>query len=187
MVCLIGIDRFIRVKYLNNYERVFTATKYSLTLFLCMLVSTIQTSITLIGPLYFGEGYGALLSLPINVIVGCVTTVCYLFSIKKLKDNNKRSRAISSSDRSLVKMASLHVIILFCCYLPVIAYGMLYKTLKLNKSALGIFTAVLFILSSVHGIINAIVFIFKNTQNKDALRVLLRGPTNNVHPAKDNS
>ena len=167
LVCYIGFDRYVRIRFLNKYEEKFTTPRYVASLIFSMLLVLIQTSISIIGPIIFGEGYGALLNLPINVFASAIVLVSYGLSLVKLYNYNKSSKVLSMSDRSLVKMASFHLLLLFCCYGPSLLYGILYKAHRFSEEAIGVVISVLFLLNSLHGTLNALVFLIVNRKNKD--------------------
>ena len=191
LVCYIGIDRYIRVKYTKRYNEKFTKLKFIVSMSICILLVVIQTTISIYCPIVYGEGYGALLNAPINIIVCVIVLICYSLSLYKLNEYNKKSRhLLTNSDRSLIKMASFHLLMLLCCYGPSVLYSILYRMGTFSGEAIGFSTAILFMLNSLHGILNAMIFLFVNRKNQKRFKRILKRfglVSSRVNPVEDQS
>ena len=135
----------------------------------------IQTTISIYCPIVYGEGYGALMNAPINIIICMAVLICYGISLHKLHEHNKkRKHVITSSDRSLITMASFHLFLLICCYGPSVLYSILYGVWSFSEELIGISTGILFMLNCLHGILNAFVFLFVNRKNRKRFERILK-------------
>ena len=175
MVCYIGIDRYVRVTYLNKYDEKFTKSKFVISMLIYITLVVIQTTISIYCPIVYGEGYGALMNAPINIIICMAVLICYGISLHKLHEHNKkRKHVITSSDRSLITMASFHLFLLICCYGPSVLYSILYGVWSFSEELIGISTGILFMLNCLHGILNAFVFLFVNRKNRKRFERILK-------------
>ena len=173
LVCAIGFDRFMRVLYTSRYKTVFTTTKYRLFLTVTFGLATIQTTLNLIGPLYFGEGYGGMLTAPINCLLFVMTLILYFICICRLKSYSRESRTISMENRSLIKMAVIYMSLFGISHTPPVVYSVCYKSVfiryKLSDRFVGILTCIVFLCMNANTIVNAVVFMIINKKARKAV------------------
>ena len=181
LVCAIGFDRFIRVIYISRYRTVFTASKYRFFLAVTFGLAAIQTALNLIGPLYYGEGYGGILTAPINSLMVVLTLVIYFICICLLKSYSRENRAISVESRSLIKMAVIYMALFGIFYIPPVVYTICYRIVfiryQVSDRLVGIFTCIVFLCMNLNAIVNAFVFL---VINKKARKVVLGSQCDNV-------
>ena len=166
---LVGIafDRMMKIRYLNEYGSKLTPFRFRLVVACLMLLAGVQSMLHFVGIFFFDYGYARILSAPIYVICSASLVACHLFSIKKLKEMNMVSQRVSSSDRSIVRIASLHLAIFVACVFPVIVWQFI-SNIFLSE----IFSEVLLIFLmhasvSLHSTLNAFMFLYVN---RDARR-----------------
>eukprot|EP00111_Clytia_hemisphaerica_P024754 TCONS_00072947-protein len=174
IIVLIGFDRLLRILYLNDYSLVFSEGRYKVSLIVAAVSTVIQSILIFIGFYMFGYGYATMFSLPINVIGLVFMIICYCMSISKLKEMNERSRQISNTDRSVVRIASLHLAMFVCCFTPTVIWQVVNKLL-LSKFLPGYIDILvvfgLYVLVSVHSSFNGFIFL---TVNREARQQILR-------------
>ena len=182
LVCAIGFDHFVRVMYTNRYKTVFTTMRYRLFLTVTFGLAAIQTALNLIGPLFFGEGYGGMLTAPINSLLLVLTLILYFICIHILRSYTRENRTISMESRSLIKMAVTYMSLFAIFHTPPVAYSVCYKTLfiryQLSDKLVGILTCIIFLCMNLNAIVNAFVFLLIN---KKARRVAMGSPHENVN------
>ena len=176
---LLGItfDRMLRVRYLNEYSRVFTPYRFKLVIVCLFLLASVQAFLVFSGFYFLGYGYATILSAPLHVICAVFMVACYVSSIKKLKEMNTVSQQVSTSDRSVVKIASLHLGIFVACIMPILVWQVasnvfLSKILSEVIDVLVIF--VLYVLISLHSTLNAFMFLFVNREARRRMSAFLQ-------------
>ena len=168
--CLISIDRFFRVKYLQSYPDVMTPLRYRLMLLVYVCVTLFQGVLSWIGPNSNGTGgEAAKLTMPINAIIFTSTLIFYLVSVKVLRRLDKRQNLVmEEATRRLTSMAAIYLTLYLIFYLPMIIYQILLPLFidQLSKSQLGVLSFTILNLPSIHGDCNGIFFLVKNIPSK---------------------
>ena len=173
--CLISIDRFFRVKYLQSYPDVMTSLRFRIMILVYVCVTLLQGVLSWIGPNSNGAGgEGAKLTRPINVIIVTSTLVFYLVSVKILRNLNKQQNLITEATRRLTSMAAIYVTLYMIFYLPMLIYQIMLSFIveHLSKSQLGVLSFAVFNLPSIHGDCNGIFFLVINRPSK---RLIFKG------------
>lgn len=166
--CLISIDRFFKVKFLQSYPDVMTPLRFRLMLLIHSCVTVLQGFLLWIGPKFRGDGGGAMLTLPINFIVVPATLVFYLVSVKILRNLKKRQRLISEETRKLTNMAAIYIVLYIVFYLPLLLYQIMLDFISsyLSKTQIAVLSFMVLYLPSFHGNCNGIVFLVKNRSSR---------------------
>lgn len=178
MIIGIAIDRMLKVRYLNDYAAVFTPFRFKLVLSCLFTVAVIQAVLIFVGIHFFGYGYATIFSAPVHIISAVIMVVCYLLSIKKLKEMNTISRRVSSSDRSIVKIATLHLTIFVACIMPTLVWQVvsnIFLSKILSKVIDVLILFVLYILYSLHSTLNAFMFIIVNREARRVVALSFQG------------
>ena len=173
MIIGVAIDRMLKVRHLNDYASVFTPFRFKVVLFCLSTVAVIQSILIFVGIYFFGYGYATIFSAPIHIISAVIMIICYLLSIKKLKEMNTITRRVSSSDRSIVKIATLHLTIFVACIMPTLIWQVvsnIFLSKILSKVIDVLILFVLYVLYSLHSTLNAFMFL---KVNRDARRVII--------------
>ena len=108
MTAFIGFDRYMRVRYLNEYGSKFTESRFKICHIICASMIFIQTVLIFCGIYFFGYGYATILTAPLHIILFTGMLLCYGFSIQKLRAHRQENRRISNNDRSVVTVASTY-------------------------------------------------------------------------------
>ena len=171
--CLISIDRFFRVKYLQLYPDVMTSLRFRIMILVYVFVVFLQGVFSWIGPKIKKEEVD--LTRPINVIIFTSTLIFYLVSVKILRRFDKQQKLIMEGTRKLTSMAAIYITIYMVFYLPLIMYQIMYTSFivkNLSEAQLGVLSFTVFNLPSIHGDCNGIVFLVLNRPSK---RLILEG------------
>lgn len=168
----IAFDRMMKIRFLNDYNAVLTPFRFKLVLLWLSIIATIQSMLIFTGIYFFGYGYATIFSAPIFFISAVFLIVFYMLSIKKLKEMNTVSQRVSNTDRSIVKIASLHLTIFVACITPtliwqVVSNFFLSKILSETIDILVIFF--LYVLLSFHSMLNAFMFLLVNREARRSM------------------
>ena len=112
----ISIDRMVKVRFLSSYSSVFTPFRFKLLMVGLFFLTGLQTTLIVVGIYFFGYGYATIFTAPVYLFCCVTIVVCYLLSINTLREMNVISQRISNTDRSIVKVATLHLTIFFSCF-----------------------------------------------------------------------
>ena len=168
----IAIDRMLKVRYLNDYTSVFTPFRFKLVLAVLCMLAVVKAFLIISGIYFLGYGYATILSAPIHLACAVVMIGCYFLSIKKLKEMNTASQRVSTSDRSIVKIASLHLAIFVACIMPILVWQIvsnIFLSMILSEVIDILVVFVLFILISLHSTLNAFMFLMVNRESRRAV------------------
>ena len=170
MIVGISFDRMLKVRYMNEYSTVFTSFRFKLALMCLSVVAGMQATLIFIGIYFLGYGYATILSVPVHTICVVATTSFYLISIKKLKDMNTISQRVSTSDRSIVKIATLYLIIFAAWFLPTLVWQAIFLSKSFSKVNDILIIFALYIWFSLQSTLNAFMFMLVN---REARRVVI--------------
>ena len=175
----ISIDRVLKVRFLNNYSTVFTPFRFKLLMIGLLFLTGLQTALVVVGINFYGYGYATMLTIPVFMFCSVTMVVCWLLSIKTLREMNTISQRISNSDRSIVKVATLHLAIFFGCFactMPVVVWKIISNVFlsKGLSDVIDVLTVVvLYIMISVHATLNAFMFLVVNRISRSALASII--------------
>ena len=167
LIVAIAFDRMMKVRYLNEYSSKLTPFRFRLVVACLMFLAGVQSMLIFVGISFVDYGYARALSAPIYVICSASLVACHVFSIKKLKEMNMVSRRVSSSDRSIVRIGSLHLSIFVACVCPVLAWQLVINIFLSEIFSEVLVVFFLYISISLHSTLNAFMFLYVN---RDARR-----------------
>lgn len=178
---LISIDRFMHVRFLQNYSTVFNAFRYKISIFVFFIVVTIQASISFIIPVFYGKKHTVYL-LPINISIFTIMIIMYLKTLIILKKHKKLRREISSENQNITRITKFY----FYLYLSSQAFLLLaYQIVsKLNigvadqkaiksKGNLQFATVLVSQMTIIVGIVNAFAILSINRKIKENITSII--------------
>ena len=177
----ISIDRMLKVRFLSNYSMAFTPFRFKLLIIGLLFLTGLQSTLIVVGIYFFGYGYATILTVPVYLICAVTMVICYILSIRKLREMNTISQRISNSDRSIVKVATLHLAIFlgcFACIMPVVVWQIvsnLFLSKELSDVVDTLTVFLLNILISIHSTLNAFMFLTVNRNSRRALVSIIHG------------
>ena len=104
---LISIDRFMRVRYLQNYSTVYNAFRYKLSICVFIVIVTIQSSIAFVIPVFYGKKHSLYL-LPLNIITFSAMIVIYIKTLSILNNHKRLHRQISNENQSITRITKFY-------------------------------------------------------------------------------
>ena len=175
---LVGVDRFLHIKYTIRYNEVFSRKRFRIVIALIFLISIVEVGLYYIS-FYLGYGF-PLLNLPFSIGIILATTGFQIKSVLLLKSVARATEHLSSSSEKITKLAFRY----FALFLSVVVTGKLVK-LTCNIALKGRFKqetldfaiglAILYMFSYYPAV--AIAFIVTNKKSQRYLRKLLRRKT----------
>ena len=172
LTMVIGLDRFLHIYYLQEYNTHFTSSRFKIVMAIYFCVVIVQS---IGGPLTISTGYTmAYIVLPLNLIVLFGTIGMYCYSIKKLRTYQNNQCVLSNTNKSIIKIGSLYLLIIVVCLMPGIIVQMFFELILKyggHKTA-GFLGAFIVIIANLSGGLNAIIFLLVNVQAKRYLKRL---------------
>ena len=177
MVFITGLDRYIHIKYLKEYNAIFTQNRFKvilITYFICVLYQSSATTVSLIslGPRTAGK-----YTLPMNAVVLFGIIFFYSRSIIMLKRHLKATQEISSMKKNIARIASLYLYFYLINIGILIMYQVIGNWTKLlerfdesSKSVIGI---IYFIFPGITATVNAFGFLWINRKAKRWIKSFL--------------
>eukprot|EP00111_Clytia_hemisphaerica_P003202 TCONS_00009130-protein len=171
--CVIILDRFFRIIFIQNYSTFLTKTKFALMMLTYFLIVGVQFSLTVIGDEYMSQKLGGmLLTLPLNVIL-FVTSLClHLKSIKALHIH-QQTVCLTLNSQNVLKLATIYLVIFIIFYLPILTANLLvlFQTyLSMSDKLLSAYIITTLAVSAFSSPVNAIAFTVKNIQARKTIR-----------------
>ena len=177
MVFFTGLDRYIHIKYLKDYNSVFTRLRFKLVGLLFLVYVLYQSIATTISLVTLGPRSAAKYTLELNVLIFVGIIFFYSRSLFILKRHLKATREISSMKRNIVKICALY----FYFYIINIGILIIYQVVgnwtkvldgfdESTKSVIGI---IYFIFPGLTTIVNAFGFLWINRKAKRWIKSFL--------------
>ena len=107
---LTGLDRYLRIKYLEEYPNVFTKRRFKFVMVLYLLICLAQTIAAGILNTKNHVGYAFKYTVPVNVLVFIAVFIFYFLSILKLKEYQKTGTNISEATKGIVKITKVYIL-----------------------------------------------------------------------------
>ena len=184
---LVGVDRFLHIKYTNRYDEVFSRKRFRIVILLIFLISIVEVGLYYIS-FYLGYGF-PLLNLPFSVGIILATSGFQIKSVLLLKIEARAREHLSSSSGKITKLAFRY----FVLFLSFVVTGKLVK-LTCNIALKGRFKqetldfaiglAILYMFSYYPAV--AIAFLATNKKSQRYLRKRLRRKTV-INESRENS
>ena len=180
MVFITGLDRYIHIKYLTDYDIIFTRNRFKVVGLVYLTSVLYQATATTVALMSKGPKTAGEYTVILNVLVFLGIIFFYSRSIFMLKKHMKATRRISSMKRNITKIAALYF------YFYIINIGILImfqvvgnwtKVLDgVDASSNSVIGIIYFILPGFTAIVNAFGFLRINRKAKRWMKSFL--PTN---------
>ena len=166
LFALTGFDRFLRIKYLEDYNQYFTCRRFRVIMAWYVFLTILQSGIGA----YFNSkhhiGYASSYVMPINIIVVIITILFYALSIYKLRQLRKTNQAISDATKSVLKVTKIYLYLFVCSTGATLIYQVVLNRLTLSRLQPLIMQNVIILLPTILGCINAVAFLVLNPHAK---------------------
>lgn len=163
-VMFLGLDRFLRVYFLNLYPIKVTPKRYYGMLSVYLTLSVWQGLSQSLGRFIVQPNTTrATVSVAIDMSFVVFTIFLYILSIFKLRQHQKNSKSLGKTNHSVTRLAKIYLFVLLLCYLPYFArYSKLLFTLYLSERTNMIIREVTIIIVILSLSINGFAFLVLN-------------------------
>ena len=175
IICVIAFDRFMRIKYLQDYEIKFAKSWYRLVLFTFYLSVLYQTFVPSVLHIFYGIKSTVRFGLPVNIIVFLLAAGLYIESFCLLNQYKKSQQSISNTNSDIAKITKFYFLLYLIsstCLLCLSISNWFGKTRfggQWDTTNKLIVLATLNIIPNLTGIINAVVILAINRAIKKRL------------------
>ena len=109
LFALTGLDRYLRIKYLEEYPNVFTKKRFQLVMAIYVSISLVQAIVSGILNTTNYIGYAFIYTVPVNVLVLITVFILYFLSILKLREYQRKGTNISEAIKSIMKITKVYL------------------------------------------------------------------------------
>lgn len=177
---LVGLDRYLKIKYLEEYEMKFTNKKLIICLIWYILLVVAQATVGAVFNWDNYIGYAGKYTTPLNLIEVFVSIFLFVLSTVKLSKYKRSNPSISVTLKSHIKYTSIYMVLFFITQGYSVFYQIILNILTLNSTLLFIILQnFISLVPTITGWINAIIFLFINGSSRRYLKLLLL-PSNRV-------
>ena len=176
---LLGIDRFVHMKYLTRYNELMTKRRANMMIAASIVINFITSTLLTVSSAHKFFFYYNIILFPSYVIAMVCLFIIYLRAYLSVKQRVKSiglhtmrkptGNRASNPEHKFVKMMLLILTCLFICYLPSVILGMV-QTILLRHGPLSDYMkyAVIcsYTIAYVNSMVNAILIIIANNQVK---------------------
>ncbi|XP_066912032.1 uncharacterized protein [Clytia hemisphaerica] len=182
MTCVIAVDRYMRIKYLQNYQVIFSTFWYRVTLGSYLMSVFCICSFHLLSNLSNQPQWIPRVITPLNFIALIIFLTLYIKSYIKLKQHMEESRNLSTTNQDLVKITKFYLIFYLISNLLIMCTSFATSLTKSqNEKRLKQDTTLAFLLANrLNNILTGIVTSLSTLIINRATRAKLSTYTNNI-------
>ena len=176
MVAITAFDRYIHIKYNNNYSSIFSPFRFKIVHVVYFICAFYQVSISMVITVWKGLYKDLIYTMPSNAIVFIVVVSFYLKSIYLLK-KHVNSFELSSSKKNIVKIASLYFYFYLLNMIVLLIHPFLTRWIISSagavSSALSVNRVMFFVIPSSIAVGNALSFLWINRKCRNLFKSCL--------------
>ena len=109
LTSLISLDRYVHVRYLNEYSSIYTKSRFRLSLIVFVIVIFWQSTVSTYVNVTQGNRKAVPYTLPVNIIIFISVAILYAKTIQILSKYKRENRSISSTTRNIVKLSRVYL------------------------------------------------------------------------------
>lgn len=136
ITCLIAVDRYMRVKHLQDYHIKFTSFWYRVMLGSYLTSVFSASACHLLSDMYNQPQWIPRLVTPLNIVVLIIFLVLYTKSYIKLRQHVKQSRNISTTNRDLAEITKFYLVFYLISHFLVICTSFVFSAIKSRNEKL---------------------------------------------------
>ena len=189
-IMFLGLDRFLRVYFLNLYPIKVTSKRYYGLLSIYLTFSVWQGILRSYGRVIVQpETVHITLSVSVEMLFLVLTIILYILSIIKLRQHQKNSKSLGKTNRSITRLAKIYLIVLLVCYLPYfLRYSKLLFTFNLSERINMIIHESILIVTTSSLTVNGLAFLVLNDycfgcSNRNGVSQVLQTSSLQVDPS----
>ena len=160
------IDRYLRIKYLEEYPNVFTKSRFHSVIGFYLFTSIVHAIVVGVLNTTNYIGYAFKFSFPVNALGFITIFIFYFLSILKLKEYQRMNRNISEATKGIVRITKVHLYLFVSKIVVLIGTQGLMRTMS-DGILLETIRRGIVVWPSIVGTINAIVFIIINPPSRE--------------------
>ena len=169
LYALTGFDRFLRIKYLEEYSNVFSKKRFYTVLSTYLFICLFQFIITGFLDSQAYIGYTFQFTFPINVIVMILIIVFYVLSMIYLRRYQRTNQNISEATKSVMKITVVYLYLFIFNIGTIVIVQIFLGSFKLSKSEVIGLRNLTGVLPPVIGTLNAIAFLIVNPPTRNLI------------------
>ena len=169
LFALTGLDRYLRIKYLEEYSNVFTKKRFDFVMVLYVIVSLTQTIVTGVLNTQNYVGYAFKYTVPVNILVFITVFIFYFLSISKLREYQNAGTNISEATKSIMKITKVYLYLFAFTFGMLVVFQTLHTVIVSTRIQTQIFKNLFGLWPSIMGIINGIAFIIINPPTRNLI------------------
>lgn len=160
LFALTGLDRFLRLKYLDEYDAKFTPLRFRITLYWYFALIIILPTVTTYLNTQYYIGYASRYVLPFNIILVITTVIFYALSIFLLRRLRKfDNEVISDATQNILNVTKIYFYLFIGFTGGTVCYLIILSRLSWIRLRPGIMVNIMRLLPTILGSINAIAFV----------------------------
>ena len=179
MICLIGYDRYARVKYLNEYKTKITPKTINCLVGTALTICVLHRVLVSLGLFYHFHKIATYITIIMDICMILIIIIFYVLAAKTIKDYRRdatNKELMKTIDKTITKMAKYYlssIVLFYAIYVAFLTvYILLYPRSK-NKDIKS-WLEFMFLFGTMMGLtnsaVNALIFINFNKKARQALR-----------------
>ena len=187
LFALTGLDRFLRIKYLDEYNTKFTPLRFRITIYWYFALVIILPTVSAYLNSKHYIGYASKYVLTFNILLVLTTVIFYALSIFKLRRLRKFNQVISDATQNILNVTKVYLYLFIGCTGGTLCYQLILSRFSWTRVRPEIMVNVIRLLPTIQGSINAMAFViihplarrYVATKTAWLVRLLIR--SNTVH------
>ena len=177
--CLIILDRFFRIMFIQSYNTFMTRSKFTIIMLFYLALVLFQFTLVVVGDNYLGgqdDGRsrlgGMLLTLPVNLVLFVTCIALHLKSIRMLH-THQQTICLTLGSQKILKLATVYLVTFILFYAPLLTANLMvfFQTqLSLSDRTLAYVVTITLAVSAFSSPVNAVAFAMKNVQVWNTIR-----------------
>ncbi|XP_057308033.1 adenosine receptor A3-like [Hydractinia symbiolongicarpus] len=188
ITCGIAFDRYLRMRYLQNYDHVVGNRRFRVLLFVILLLAMLPGFLYVVGIYFDAVNIADRIGIVLDILVGSSTFVIYLRTLRAVRSHRRNSsfrNVFVSVDKIMTKVVKRILLAIIFIFVPYMVFFLLYVILigyleGRIRSWLLFCMVLSYIFTYANSLINAIIFIFANKKLTGLLDTLLRSDKSNA-------
>ena len=141
-IAFIVYDRYLRITYLNKYDKYMTKGRFVFGVFLVLCATMFQNIIVVIATLKESTEFGGWAVLPLNVLTMFFEIIAYtktIYKLRQYKKECKKKNFHTVAENSFTRLAAAYLLMILMFFTPFMIVNTVYATYpKTSQSYLDI-------------------------------------------------
>ena len=172
--CLVILDRFLRIMFIQNYTAFLTPRKFTAAMMLYVALVLSQMALVLAGDVYL-DGFkmgGMLLTLPVNLGLFILCIALHLKSIRMLHVH-QQTICLTLGSQKILKLATVYLVTFAVFYAPLLTVNVLVvfkEQLEFSRQMIARMIVLTLGVTAFSSPVNAITFSVNNIKARNTIR-----------------